>query len=119
MSHRRGPRSLSILLAFFDGFSGNVRKFLWRNDSGIPSGNSSEASEAGTVYDFDTIDVDGKPELAFKCLKKLVGERGFEPPTPLSRTRFNQLLKCVEICRSHLIDIELVMCWRWSSIDLG
>src|SRR5208283_1302648 len=40
-----------------------------------------------TVYNFDTIDVDGKPEVQFKCLKILVGERGFEPPTPWSRTR--------------------------------
>ena len=40
-----------------------------------------------TVYNFDTIDVDGKPEVAFKCLKRLVGERGFEPPTPWYRTR--------------------------------
>jgi hypothetical protein len=38
-----------------------------------------------TVYNFDTIDVDGKPEVQFKCLKRLVGERGFEPPTPWSR----------------------------------
>jgi hypothetical protein len=37
-----------------------------------------------TVYNFDTIDVDGKPEVQFKCLKRLVGERGFEPPTPWS-----------------------------------
>src|SRR5207302_2862887 len=44
-------------------------------------------SDAGTVYNFDTIDVDGKPEVQFKCLKRLVGERGFEPPTPWSRTR--------------------------------
>ena len=27
------------------------------------------------------------PETQFKCLKRLVGERGFEPPTPWSRTR--------------------------------
>src|ERR1700683_5192397 len=40
-----------------------------------------------TVYNFDTTDVDGKPEVHFKCLKRLVGERGFEPPTPWSRTR--------------------------------
>ena len=39
-----------------------------------------------TVYNFDTIDVDGKPEAQLKCLKELVGERGFEPPTPWSRT---------------------------------
>jgi hypothetical protein len=44
-------------------------------------------SEASTVYNFDTIDVDGNPEVQFKSLKRLVGERGFEPPTPWSRTR--------------------------------
>jgi hypothetical protein len=44
-------------------------------------------SDAGTVYNFYTIDVDGKPEVQFKSLKRLVGERGFEPPTPWSRTR--------------------------------
>ena len=36
-----------------------------------------------TVYNFDTIDVDGKPEAQFMCLKRMVGERGFEPPTPV------------------------------------
>ncbi len=48
-----------------------------------PAGNS----ENMTVYNFDTIDVDGKPEVLLMCLKRLVGERGFEPPTPWSRTR--------------------------------
>jgi hypothetical protein len=38
-----------------------------------------------TVYKFDHSAVDGNPEARFKCLKKLVGERGFEPPTPWSR----------------------------------
>ncbi len=38
-----------------------------------------------------------KPDRAFKPLKRLVGERGFEPPTPWSRTRFQALLKSVEI----------------------
>src|SRR5208282_4362775 len=47
----------------------------------------AEIQKNRTVYNFDTIDVDGKPEVAFKCLKRLVGERGFEPPTPWSRTR--------------------------------
>ena len=42
-----------------------------------------KTSDAGTVYNFDNIDVDGKPEVQFKCLKIMVGERGFEPPTPL------------------------------------
>src|SRR5258708_1518751 len=50
-------------------------------------GNSCEISDTGTVYNFDTIDVGGKPEVQFKCLKIMVGERGFEPPTPWSRTR--------------------------------
>jgi hypothetical protein len=31
--------------------------------------------------------VDGKPEVLSMYLRKLVGERGFEPPTPWSRTR--------------------------------
>ncbi len=40
-----------------------------------------------TVYKIVFIDVDGKPEVLLMCLKRLVGERGFEPPTPWSRTR--------------------------------
>ena len=44
-------------------------------------------SEALTVYKIDYSDVDGKPEVSFMCLKRLVGERGFEPPTPWSRNR--------------------------------
>jgi hypothetical protein len=59
-----------------------------------------------TVYNFDTIDVDEKPEVTFKCLKRLVGERGFEPPTPWSRTRFRQLLNSIEFCRRQAIGIE-------------
>jgi len=34
--------------------------------------------EALTVYKIDYTDVDEKPELLFMCLKRLVGERGFE-----------------------------------------
>jgi len=30
--------------------------------------------------------VTAKPEMRFMCLKRLVGERGFEPPTPWSRS---------------------------------
>jgi hypothetical protein len=44
-------------------------------------------SEDLTVYKIDCSGVDGKPEVQFICLKVLVGERGFEPPTPWSRTR--------------------------------
>jgi hypothetical protein len=40
-----------------------------------------------TVYKIDYTAVDGKPEMRFMCLKRLVGERGFEPPTPWSRIR--------------------------------
>jgi hypothetical protein len=46
-----------------------------------------EITNAGTIYNFDTIDVDGKPEAQFMCLKRMVGERGFEPPTPWSRSK--------------------------------
>ena len=65
-----------------------------------------EVQKNTTVYDFDTIDVDGKPEVQFKCLKRLVGERGFEPPTPWSRTRFSRLLNSIEFCRPQAIGIE-------------
>jgi hypothetical protein len=58
-----------------------------------------------TVYNFDTIAVDGKPEVSFKCLRRLVGERGFEPPTPWSRTRFKALLNSTKSRRPQLIDI--------------
>ena len=43
---------------------------------------AKKISDAGTVYKIDTIDIDGKPEVQFKCLKIMVGERGFEPPPP-------------------------------------
>jgi len=45
----------------------------------------------------------GNPKLfnvaVFQCklLKRMVGERGFESPTPWSRTIFRHLLKSVEI----------------------
>jgi hypothetical protein len=41
-----------------------------------------------TVYKIAYSTVDGKPEVLFMSLKIMVGERGFEPPTPWSRTRF-------------------------------
>src|SRR6266446_4127659 len=71
----------------------------------------------GTVYNCDTIAVAGKPEMQFKtsnpspfvspslraspvavCLKGLVGERGFEPPTT-SRTKRRSKSKCFTWCR--------------------
>ena len=44
-------------------------------------------SEDLTVYKIIYSAVDEKTEMKFKYLKILVGERGFEPPTPWSRTR--------------------------------
>jgi hypothetical protein len=43
-------------------------------------------SEDITVYKIIYTAVDEEPEVQFKYLKILVGERGFEPPTPWSRT---------------------------------
>jgi hypothetical protein len=57
-------------------------------------------SVALTVYKIDYTAVDEKPEMLFMCLKRLVGERGFEPPTPWSRTRFQPLLNAMEFCCS-------------------
>jgi hypothetical protein len=74
--------------------------------------------DAGTVYNFDTIAVDGKPEVQFKCLKQLVGERGFEPPTPWSRTRFRRLLDSIEFCRPQVIDVEGVAVTVLLLVDL-
>jgi hypothetical protein len=34
------------------------------------------------AYKIDYSAVDEKPEALPKCLKRMVGERGFEPPTP-------------------------------------
>jgi hypothetical protein len=65
-------------------------------------------SVALTVYKIDYITVDEEPEVLFMCLKRLVGERGFEPPTPWSRTRFRGLLKSIEICSLQLVDIAPV-----------
>jgi len=59
-----------------------------------------------TVYKIDTIDVDGKPEMQFKYLKRLVGERRFEPQTPWSRTRFQRLLNSIEFCSPQVIAVE-------------
>ncbi len=71
-----------------------------------------------TVYNFDTIDVDGKPEVTFKYLKRMVGERGFEPPTPWSRTRFRQLLNTIELYRAQVITVERVAAADVAGVDL-
>ncbi len=86
-----------------------------------------DLTDEGTVYNFDTIDVDGKPEVQFKCLKIMVGERGFEPPTPWSRTRFRLLLKAIEFRRLQVIEVEYIAvasllyddrCWSWRLLQL-
>ena len=61
-----------------------------------------------TVYKIIYTAVDEKPEALFKYLKTLVGERGFEPPTPWSRTRFQGLLKSVVFCGFQLLCVEYV-----------
>jgi len=50
-----------------------------------------------TVYKFDHSAVDGNPEARFKCLKKLVGERGFEPPTPWSRINHRNAISLIRL----------------------
>ena len=74
---------------------------------------SLKIGDADTVYKFDTIDVDGKPEVQFKCLKIMVGERGFEPPTPWSRTRCSTRLSHSPTVDEFLILLQL----RGSSLD--
>jgi hypothetical protein len=53
-----------------------------------------------------------------KWLKTMVGERGFEPPTPWSRTRFKTLLKFVGICCPQVIDIEPVAVCLLRAVEL-
>ena len=76
-----------MLDAALDVLLGRLRRVLKDFQIVISTETQRESQKNCTVYNFDTIDVDGKPEVLFKCLKRLVGERGFEPPTPWSRTR--------------------------------
>ena len=48
-------------------------------------------------YKFDYSRFFGEPKDGCKLLILLVGERGFEPPTPWSRTRSQCLLELAEI----------------------
>ena len=52
-----------------------------------------------TVYKIIYTAVDERPGVRDNSLKELVGARGFEPPTPWSRTRCQRLLKPMESCR--------------------
>jgi hypothetical protein len=51
------------------------------------------------AYKIDYSGVDARPEMRFMHLKIMVGERGFEPPTPWSRTREFKNPKCFIWCR--------------------
>ena len=55
--------------------------------------------------------------MSFMCLKILVGERGFEPPTPWSRTRFHCLLKFVEFCCFQVIDVDRLAAFDWMLLN--
>jgi len=57
------------------------------------------------------------PAAALTSWKQLVGERGFEPPTPWSRTRFRHLLKSVEVCCFQLITVEPVADFLLKTVD--
>jgi hypothetical protein len=56
---------------------------------------------------------------AFRKLgKRLVGERGFEPPTPWSRTRFSAFLKAVELCSFQVIVFTPVAVYQPKAVGL-
>jgi hypothetical protein len=57
-----------------------------------------------TVYKIDHSAVDGNPEVGFKCLKKLVGERGFEPPTPWSRSNHRNTILLIRLAWFCVLD---------------
>ena len=44
------------------------------------------------------------PRIHCKLLKILVGERGFEPPTPWSRTRCSTRLSHSPTCKGRVVD---------------
>ena len=48
----------------------------------------------------------------------MVGETGFEPAPPWSRTRFYQLLKSIEICRSQPVLIEPVARYSLNVVEV-
>src|SRR6266851_7074484 len=73
-----------------------LNPFRWRKSPKIPHSILRESIESNvswkkqenrTVYKIVYSGVRVKPEMQFILLKRLVGERGFEPPTPWSRTR--------------------------------
>jgi hypothetical protein len=51
-----------------------------------------------TIYKIIYSAVDERPEGADMLLKRMVGASGFEPPASWSRTRFESLLKSIDLC---------------------
>ena len=75
----------------------HVRLEAKRRAVEVLSGESHEAG--GYVTKHDTAErekVKREESQSLSQTKEMVGERGFEPPTPWSRTRFKHLLKLVE-----------------------
>jgi hypothetical protein len=69
-----------------------------------------ECGKYPTFMHVSAFDHLGKTQMVWwafcMLLKKLVGERGFEPPTPWSRTRFQPLLRLVEFYGFQVIAVE-------------
>ena len=58
-----------------------------------PNGELVVLLEDFTGYKIDYIAILGDPENSCKLLKIMVGERGFEPPTPWSRISFCRFIE--------------------------
>src|SRR5215831_13498421 len=64
-------------------------------------------------HKIDYSGVGGRPEISCNLLKRMVGERGFEPPTPWSRTRCSTRLshspmkKAARLAASYICDYTI------------
>src|SRR5579864_1641053 len=83
------------------------------------SNNCSRSSLLITVLKFLCQETKRFPDHITAILRRLVGERGFEPPTPCSRTRFQRLLDSIEFCRSQVIRVERVAVHALGLVELG
>jgi hypothetical protein len=104
------------------GAKRGIPDVLVRHESDFPSARKSAEtlnfSRLSAALNFAYNAVDEKPEVLFMFLKRLVGERGFEPPTPWSRTRFKRLLKSIESRRFQVIAVESVAGRSLKAIEL-
>jgi len=107
MGKRRGGfvvRLLQVQFAFLGLVIAIVQKMLAQAElprfTGLGWGNTrlARALKGPDVYNFAHSDVAEKPGVRGNSLKRMVGARGFEPPTPWSRTRFQGLLKSMDSC---------------------